>query len=1233
MWTATVEMLLRLQGGDGGPFANLMNALLHAEAPMLGISLRDIRITARSTVPDGGVDAIVEYPADANTVGSTSWFEVPTVWQYKGTRYAEISADDLKTEINKAKVKELIKNGYGYRFCICDDPPPVKVVEWENLLNIEAQCITPTAFPVYVLTASRIVEWVNKYVAIYLRFFAPTMVDLLTLDTWKIRVRSKTNTYVDIPDWKPLAEQIKNHTDFSIIPPGVVIPVLGAAGVGKTRLCFETLYSEPNLKAKVIYTEDAQRAKAIAAELINLSQKQAVIVVDECSLSTRVKLEDMLLGVRERVRVIAIDNSGTRKESDARQPWLDKIPNHSVLEILEKNYPNVSEDRRRLYAGLAKGFIRIAADLCQYHDKDALANSSYLNVPRLEDYLQSRLNDQQRECLEALAIVKRVGAKEDVRNEIETLCAYLKLNSLDIDKYAHQIKDGPGFIEVVGRYLAVTPWPVAQLAFQNGYRKWIAPDSKARILNFPSILLDKFCECVAEYGSEEVRREVGEVFRSELMSLNGSDLANRNKVERIVNLIEIDPMALFPLFRRVIDNASEAELAENTGEFRERWGPRRDVVSLCERIVRFPEYFRDAEAILWRLAQVETEPNIGNNATATWRSLFRIFLSGTNIHFSDRIKILEKRLRHDNQQFSAIAFDAFGGILDSSVSRIVGRDVIAGRIAPPQWRPADNMEHGDCIRLSVEILGQIVHLTPAWRTDLALKVLQKHLGILIYSGFGTELRSLYASVHLSPSQETQLRVSLLDQLHYSGRRQNRVLSEATKNLIQEWIVDLAPKDISARVTAVIAIDPWHYGGGDRKKEKAKWEAEAAVVATEIINAPECLDTVLELLNSPEARSAGVLAFALGKADGNAALCASLSADAAKRKSATILRWYFLGLLNVNTKHVNLVNDVLDSIENTVPKVAYEIALTLGIQVNAVKRILYLVDQKRITPQYLRGFIQGGLVCELAPKEFQILLERLMPPPISERDAAIATAIDLLHARLNRENAFHEIADCPALRDISFAVLEHASQMPGKDGEWVDTLKALSALDIPRAASIAALGLFSEERIMQGEGAIEVLVYLASLDVSIVMDEIGRVMLDPLHGKWSYFGKYDSLFAALPPKVVIDWLKRVGVEGARRIARHLPPPSLDNDNEPVVPELTEATLEMFESDERTFKEFCCGVHSFQSYWGDIASKYDAEGKKAECFLNHRLRRIREWAQLERDYMRREAAEERRISAEQ
>jgi hypothetical protein len=87
---------------------------------------------------------------------------VATCWQYKATNYSNISDSELCQEINKPYVQRLIQQGYGYRFCICDDFPPTRKREWEDILDAEIKKLNPSAPESRVVSASDLAAWASQ---------------------------------------------------------------------------------------------------------------------------------------------------------------------------------------------------------------------------------------------------------------------------------------------------------------------------------------------------------------------------------------------------------------------------------------------------------------------------------------------------------------------------------------------------------------------------------------------------------------------------------------------------------------------------------------------------------------------------------------------------------------------------------------------------------------------------------------------------------------------------------------------------------------------------------------------------------------------------------------------------------------------------------------------------------------------------------------------------------------
>ena len=113
------------------------------------------------------------------------------------------------------------------------------------------------------------------------------------------------------------------------------------------------------------------------------------------------------------------------------------------------------------------------------------------------------------------------------------------------------------------------------------------------------------------------------------------------------------------------------------------------------------------------------------------------------------------------------------------------------------------------------------------------------------------------------------------------------------------------------------------------------------------------------------------------------------------------------------------------------------------------------------------------------------------------------------------------------------------------------------------------------------------------------------------GMWVFPG----LFEAIGLPVVKDWVRKHGARYAKYIARHVESPAVDQDGKPSIPPLTEWLLTEFEENKEVFSSFCAGRHSFETRFGHARDHRAEIETQVRPFLNHRLRRVREWAQYE------------------
>jgi len=174
-------------------------------------------------------------------------------------------------------------------------------------------------------------------------------------------------------------------------------------------------------------------------------------------------------------------------------------------------------------------------------------------------------------------------------------------------------------------------------------------------------------------------------------------------------------------------------------------------------------------------------------------------------------------------------------------------------------------------------------------------------------------------------------------------------------------------------------------------------------------------------------------------------------------------------------------------------------------------------------------------------------------------------------------------------------------------------KALPYVDADAGAELLAHALVSSNLDIRDISE-KLMEQLADRAPESVMNALGRVMLDE-HRGWHFRVSRFKIFEILPVDNVARWLDRSGSEGALQIARHLPPPFLTAEGDPKLHPTTELVLTKFGEDARVFSEFCAGVHSWQTYWGDIAAAKEKEAKVAEKFLTYPLPAVQKWADVE------------------
>ncbi len=694
MWKLRPDELLRFKGGGGEPFAHFVDRLIRGEAAKGGLSQSEVATQLRVNIKDGGVDTRVSQAIPRDPTG---WFGVPTCWQFKSVGVDEMNdkkykkkKNSLQAEINKPYVKKLIEQGYAYRFCLLGDLTPLKKSDWEGQLKIEAKRINSEAPDPRVVDGGHLLDWTERFPAIVASFRELTP-QVLHWEAWQKNCLIVTPVYVSNPLWNDVRQRIFRHIDFnsSCVGGRPCLLIGGPAGVGKTRLVFETLNESIASSSLVVYAADEQQAKKVATGVANTPGQTVILVADECSLETRLSLDELLRGHGDRIRVICLSNAGLKRSSDA---WLDRESiEETTHQILEQNFSAVPEDRHRHYVQISRGFVRLSADMCQ-HDLELAGGNLSDRLGTVEQYVGQRLGEYL-PLVSLLSLFHKVGFKDEVQADIETLSKIVKKSRQDFIDAVSVVRESPGFMVQAGRYWYVTPEIVARVLFDEGWRRWVESNLIAFLHELPDHLRQHLIERAGRFGGEEVRSALASFFRGWFHELTACDLADPRKASLAAAVTESSPEEYLPKLRDVIDRAQSAELMNIRGEWngaQGAWGPRRTLIWLLEKLIAFPDYSRGLRNVLVpaRRARDRVSDRQQRDGDLAQSFLCRSFRNGcvvsAAVEYSQRENIVSEPGR------SAVGVPRSFRVFDGPSGHIVGPREVAGRLRPSDWQPASS---------------------------------------------------------------------------------------------------------------------------------------------------------------------------------------------------------------------------------------------------------------------------------------------------------------------------------------------------------------------------------------------------------------------------------------------------------------------------------------------------------------------------------------------------------------
>lgn len=1230
------EDIYSLRNSTGRAFTDHLDRLIRSSASVVGIVAAAVSDNPRTNVADGGADT--EVSASATMPDRWGYFGVPSVWQYKAIEVGSLTDKQIAEEISapsKEYVRDLLVRGYGYRLAICHDGTAERKAEIKAVLAAEIQRLNPNAPEPLVLFAKDIAEWTNAFPALAAEMLHSELSGFSLFETWKTHERAKTPIFVPTPQSETIRDSVRQHLDWTQKPKTTKLTISGNAGVGKTRTVLEALVEGNDATGLVFYSDDEDRAIELAQNLKNHPELFAVIVADECMETAAFRIERALEGFEERIRLITITNEDAIE--GANELRLDPLPNKTVEEILEANFSSIDQLRRLQYVELADGFLRFAILLCK-HDTE-IVEKGFIGEPlrHVRSYLDAffsgkdELSDDDRAALDLISLLDRCGVAGNLEGELKSLCNLVGLDFTDTRMRLNKVQKVTGLIGRTSRYMYVSPAPIAMVCFQSAWSRWVEWNTPQFLSNFPKELMERFLPR-ASRASKEVGKVVTDYFRDWIASRGGEIFSIDAETEQLLLLVRADPDRMLPRLRDLVLRATPEQLSPGY-----RSGRRRLIVELPQ-IAQYPEWFVLAESMLFHLALHEAEPSLGNNATKLWTELYGILDSDIATPFPDRLTVLQGRVADTNAAVRRLCALALGEASDDRSVRMIRTSTFGRRVPPDRWIPKTWDEYFEYLKSCLRALHSLCSDTDeVVRKEAASRYIQSIRHALFRNILEpTKEGAGVVPDSVRPMLRAELRELLLLNAHTEDGEEQNIPDDEKTAFIREWIEELGSRSLRDELVEDIGPASWSH-----HLEQSAWDERVRALAKRLLEEEGALNSALPWLNSDEAGSAVDLGVAMGRLDCNGSRMQEVVEACRVSKRAEFLRGYFVGLAESSSTAANPeeiqaeANLLLDELWNRDASLAYAAMLASGDFLRSFSRTIEAVSQGALPARYLDNFKAWNGQRHTNSVETKIACETLLGLATNGDAEAANFGLEFLQFLFMR-NQDREKLDVLAslfgedLSAVVFGLLESSVPSKGRVSHaFARIFATVMELDSQRAVRLV-MQLLRAREYETAELGSGLIASVSKADPAYLMEQIGSAMLKKDRDLNLIIRKLP--IAILPSDIVINWLKKHGVDGARILARHVPKPFLD-DGTPRLDPITEYLLTEYGEDEAVYASFVAGLHSGGVFAGPISDWMMRGVALAEHFVTSPVPAIRRWALAEVEYGTRQAEEYRKQEEEE
>ena len=850
-------------------FPVLLRRLLNAEAQAHGLPAAGIHVASSITTADGGEDGRIEWQGGPDRTpflpSRLCQFQLKAgeIWPAGAGREVLSRADTVKDMVRSA-----LEAGGHYVLLCAHSYVQKQIEERENRIRkaLRSAGLTIDDEQVDFRDADQIATWVNHHppVATWVKEQTQpgTIGPFRSWSHWAGRAEHDGSSWVEDERLPVLRARLREP----VTEPRNIVRVIGASGVGKSRLTLEALgptaKNEPAgcfLSDLVVYAVESEAGShAINAVVQTLAEsgQRAIAVVDRCAPETHQILTGMVLRSGSRLSLITIDDEVPTGTLDQTTFKVDEAPSSVTEAIISRVSPGLpSEDQRRLER-FSTGFPKIAILVGQ-----AWAESrpvAHATDDHFVDAFVLGRSPRERDLLlksaELLATFGLVTVEEHPDgDQLGQIAARGRgLTAADFRSAIKKLIDR-GAVQRRGRAVILQPRPIAMKLAERQWREWSQAEWDEVLTGDASADLKVLAARQLTWlNTTDVAQEVVKHVCRFGGSFDGFEGISRPGHGEVLSaLAEIDSGHVANQIERSLNDVED--LSEVEGELR------RHLVWALEKIAFHADSFEDGARLLLRLAAAENE-TYDNNATGQFKALFPVLLGNTAADGNARLSILDEAVdTSDSRRRAMVVVALIAASGTGHFSRFVGPETHGSRPTLESWRPATNTEAADYIGGCAKHLARF-----ATREDesggTARAGLGHNLRGLVGSGFIDTVESVVRQVGASAGYWPEALKSLSRFLTFDAGK----VDPETADRVRTLVAELEPKSSESRVRFLVSEMPWGYLYDEETDIEARRRRHIEAVrklAAELVEQPSVLEGILPQLSRGKHREA----FDFGKA--------------------------------------------------------------------------------------------------------------------------------------------------------------------------------------------------------------------------------------------------------------------------------------------------------------------------------------------------------------------------------